>query len=611
MAYPVRLSRGKQLKFSKLRTEQFRALDMSSDHTQIENDQSPYMRNMYINKGGSLKSRFGYQLIKDFTTGVNNGILELGTKKLVVIDDKIYDFIDDGTTNLLYTGANAIHRAFEYDSKLYIQNGTEYLVYDGVTVVPVVGKIPLMTIGTPPSGGGTTFEQKNLIQAGFKQSFNGDGSTTLFQGLFDNLDATEITIDVDTVTLVENVDFTVNRTLGQYTFVTPPSNNVDNVIVTAYKTIAGDADFINKCTFAKVYGGQQDFKVFISGNPDLVNYDWGSGTLDPTYFPQLGFDVIGFNDQPITGYAKQYDSLVIYKYNDVTKDKSMYVRNINIGTEILFSTKPINDERGATSPDVIQVLNGVPVSIDDLGGFKFSGGQVRDERNVKDFTERINYQRNKTFYDNLGILEGGTLVTEEFDRKMWIADESQSVIYVYDWVLDEFYLYDNIKASRIKRIGTRLYFGDSEGKLYKLKDRTDDFTTEELFTDIDTPVLNEYYSKNMDFLTPEIQDQINSMFVTILPENRTSIELWTRTDRDSNFRQQRANSPIEFNLFVFSTIKFSEFTFGANIFPQTAKANVKAKKVNNFQYKLVNRKAEEVTVTNTVIKVLAEREVKQ
>ena len=177
--------------------------------------------------------------------------------------------------------------------------------------------------------------------------------------------------------------------------------------------------------------------------------------------------------------------------------------------------------------------------------------------------------------------------------------------------LDEFYLYDNIKASRIKRIGTRLYFGDSEGKLYKLKDRTDDFTTEELFTDIDTPVLNEYYSKNMDFLTPEIQDQINSMFVTILPENRTSIELWTRTDRDSNFRQQRVNSPIEFNLFVFSTIKFSEFTFGANIFPQTAKANVKAKKVNNFQYKLVNRKAEEVTVTNTVIKVLAEREVKQ
>jgi len=611
MAYPVRLSRGKQLKFSKLRTEQFRALDMSSDHTQIENDQSPYMRNMYINKGGSLKSRFGYQLIKDFTTGVNNGILELGTKKLVVIDDKIYDFIDDGTTNLLYTGANAIHRAFEYDSKLYIQNGTEYLVYDGVTVVPVVGKIPLMTIGTPPSGGGTTFEQKNLIQAGFKQSFNGDGATTLFQGLFADLDATEVTIDVDTVTLVENVDFTVNRTLGQYTFVAPPSNNVDNIIVTAYKTIAGDADFINKCTFAKVYGGQQDFKVFISGNPDLVNYDWGSGTLDPTYFPQLGFDVIGFNDQPITGYAKQYDSLVIYKYNDVTKDKSMYVRNINIGTEILFSTKPINDERGATSPDVIQVLNGVPVSIDDLGGFKFSGGQVRDERNVKDFTERINYQRNKTFYDNLGILEGGTLVTEEFDRKMWIADESQSVIYVYDWVLDEFYLYDNIKANRIKRIGTRLYFGDSEGKLYKLKDVADGLTPEELFTDIDAPVLNEYYSKNMDFLTPEIQDQINSMFVTILPENRTSIELWTRTDRDSNFRQQRANSPIEFNLFVFSTIKFSEFTFGANIFPQTAKANVKAKKVNNFQYKLVNRKAEEVTVTNTVIKVLAEREVKQ
>lgn len=611
MAYPTRISRGKQLQFSKLRTEEFKGLNMGSDHTQIENDQSPYMRNMFINKGGSLKSRHGYKLIKDFTTGVNNGIMELGSNKLVVIDDKIYDFTDAGVTNLLYTGANAIHRSFEYDNKLYIQNGSEYLVYDGATVVPVVGKIPLMTIGTPPTGGGTSFEEKNLIQAGFKQSFNGDGVTTVYQGLFDTLDATLVSIDVDTVTLVEGVGFTVNRALGQYTFVVPPSNNVDNVIVTAYKTIAGDADFINKCTFAKVYGGQQDFKVFISGNPDLVNYDWGSGTLDPTYFPQLGFDIVGFNDQAITGYAKQYDSLVIYKYNEVTKDKSMYVRNISIGTDILFSTKPINDERGATSPDVIQVLNGVPVAIDDLGGFKFSGGQVRDERNVKDFTENINYQRNKNFYPNLGILEGGKLVTEEFDRKMWISDTSQGLIYIYDWVIDEFFLYDNINATQLKRIGTRLYFGDSEGKLFKLSDETDSLTIEEMYQDVDTPILNEWYSKNMDFLTPEIQDQINSMFVTILPETRTSVELWTRTDRNSVFVQQRVNSPIEFNLFAYSVVSYSGFTYGANNFPQTAKANVKAKKVNNFQYKLVNRKAEKVTITNTVIKVLAEREVKQ
>jgi len=219
MAYPVRLSRGKQLKFSKLRTENIKGLNMGSDHTQIENDQSPYMRNYFINKGGSLKSRFGYKLIKDFTSGVNNGIMKLGVNKLVVIDDEIYDFTDLGVTNLLYTGANAIHRAFEYDNKLYIQNGNEYLVYDGATVVPVVGKIPLMTIGTPPSGGGTSFEEKNLIEAGFKQSFNGDGAITLYQLLFDNLDATVVTIDVDTIALVENVDFTVDRVLGQVTFV--------------------------------------------------------------------------------------------------------------------------------------------------------------------------------------------------------------------------------------------------------------------------------------------------------------------------------------------------------------------------------------------------------
>lgn len=611
MPYPTKISRGKQLKFSKMRTEKFKGLDMSSDHTQIDNAMSPYNRNFFINKGGSLKSRYGHRVVKAFGSGACNGIMELGTKKLVVFDDKIYDFLDDGTTNLLYTGANSIHRAFEYNSKLYILNGAEYLVYDGVTVSTVTGKTPLLTIGTPPSGGGTTFEGKNLIQAGFKQSFNGDGSTVLYQLLYDNLDATAVVAEVDTVTLTEGVDFSVNRTLGQVTFNTAPSNNVDNVIITAYKTVAGDADFINNCTFAAIYGGQQDFKVYVSGNSNQVNYDWGSGTLDPTYFPQLGFDIIGFDDQPITGYARQYDSLVIYKYNNVTKDKSMYVRNVSITNEILFSTKPINDERGATGPDVIQVLNGIPIAIDDQGGFRFSGGQVRDERNVKDFTERINYQRNPNFYPNLGILEGGTIVTEEFDRKLWISDASQSLIYIYDWVIDEFYLYDNMTATRIGRIGNRLYFGDSSGNLYKLNDETDGLTTEEVFTDIDQPILNEWVAKNMDFLTPEIQDQINSMFVTILPETRSSIELWTRTDRNSVWRQERVNTPIEFNLFAYSPLSYSGFTYGANNFPQTAKANVKAKKINNFQYKLVNRKAEKVTVTNTVIKVLAEREVKQ
>lgn len=611
MAYPTRISKGKQLKFSKLRTEQFKGLDMSADHTQIDNDRSPYMRDFFINKGGSLKSRFGYKLIKAFGAGTCNGIMELGTKKLVVIDDKVYDFTDAGVTNLLYTGANAIHRSFEYDSKLYILNGTEYLVYDGATIVPVVGKIPTLTIGTPPAGGGTTLEGKNLLQPGFKQSFNGDGSTVLYQLLYDNLDVTAVTAEVDTVALTEGVDFTVNRTLGQVTFNVAPSDNEDNVIITAYKTVAGDADFINKCTFAAVYGGQQDFKVWVSGNSDQVNYDWASDTLDPTYFPQLGFDIIGFDDQPITGYAKQFDSLVIYKYNDVTKDKSMYVRNVSIGTDILFSSKPINDERGATGPDVIQVLNGIPVAIDNQGGFRFSGGQVRDERNVKDFTERINYQRNKNFYPNLGILEGGSLVTTEFDRKMWIADASQGLVYLYDWVTDEFYMYDNMTATRIERIGDRLYFGDSSGNLYQLNDDSDSLTTEEKYSDIDEPILNEWYSKNMDFLTPEIQDQINSMFVTILPESRSSIELWTRTDRNSVFRQERVNTPIEFNLFAYGPLSYSGFTYGANNFPQTAKANVKAKKINNFQYKLVNRKAEKVTVTNTVIKVLAEREVKQ
>ncbi|MFQ9126174.1 MAG: hypothetical protein ACLR4Z_04360 [Butyricicoccaceae bacterium] len=79
------------------------------------------------------------------------------------------------------------------------------------------------------------------------------------------------------------------------------------------KTVPGAADTINRCRIAGLYGGKNDTRVFLAGNPDEPHCDWQSGLYDPTYFPDTGFARMGTEASAIAGYLKQYESQIIVK----------------------------------------------------------------------------------------------------------------------------------------------------------------------------------------------------------------------------------------------------------------------------------------------------------
>ena len=93
--------------------------------------------------------------------------------------------------------------------------------------------------------------------------------------------------------MAENSGFTVNRTAGTVTFTTAPGVSPvagqDNVKITASHTVEGYADRINKCRIGIQFGvnGATD-RLFLSGSPQLINYDWYSGLNDPTYWGRPG-----------------------------------------------------------------------------------------------------------------------------------------------------------------------------------------------------------------------------------------------------------------------------------------------------------------------------------
>lgn len=206
----------------------------------------------------------------------------------------------------------AIHRCYRF---LQTEHGKQFLVYDGEKVEAVTQNayIPTLTIAKRPSSGGTAYEPLNLLSAGFTELFAGTASDTAYHLSFGGLDAKTVEVKIlnsagEWVNKKEDVDFKVDRANGIVNFTTAPGvsplTGEDNVKITAYRTVEGYAEKINKCTIGIQYGinGALD-RLFLSGNPDFVNYDWYSQQFEPSYFPDTGYSIIGTSRSKLVGYS--------------------------------------------------------------------------------------------------------------------------------------------------------------------------------------------------------------------------------------------------------------------------------------------------------------------
>ena len=69
---------------------------------------------------------------------------------------------------------------FGFEGKLYVLNGTQYLVWDGETMTGVEGYRPLVSVSNVPSGGGTLLESVNKLTGARRAWFSPDGTSTVF-----------------------------------------------------------------------------------------------------------------------------------------------------------------------------------------------------------------------------------------------------------------------------------------------------------------------------------------------------------------------------------------------------------------------------------------------
>lgn len=577
--------------------DQFRGVDFSANATQVALNRSPDALNMIPDEKFFPCKRTGIKRVFQTVlgTGKVNGLhlfkTTAGTKiRLLHHGTKLYTWDDSGNQpTLIYSGMeDHDSNAFVMNNKLYLQDGTNYLVYDGTTVSDVTTNayIPTLTMGRSKDGGGNAFENFNLINPYFKDSFSPDGTSKTYPLSLSGLDATPIVASLDkgvTFDKFETTHFTVDRVTGIVTWITAPPTGTDTMVIKAAKTVIGYADRIKKCTISAQFGGTNDTRVFLSGNPDFKNMDWRSGLYDPTYFPDLGYTKIGGDSTAIMGYKKQSNALMIIK-EDSQQDATSFLRTFQLNSDGTVSY-PIQQGTigvGCIAKKSIQIIEDKPFFLSRKGIHSLETTSIANERNTSHKSQLI----------DLKLLTEPNLseaVSTEYQRRYWVAINGN--VYVMDedmkytdengQIQYEWFFLNGINASCFLEDGY-LYFGDStQGMIWRFKtdSEVDPYTDDE-----NTPIPAYWTTPLTNIGTYSQYKIVKNVIVTIAPNARTSADIYYNSDDiKDEFTESQGMS-----LFDFNSIDFNDWTFITSSMPKPIATNTKERKIVFFGVKVKN-----------------------
>lgn len=259
----------------------------------------------------SIRTRPGMVLETAFDSPIY-GIFFYNDMQLVHSGNKLYK-VKDGVKTELYSGLNEGRSdSFTFENVWYFKDGKHYLQYDGSTIKEVEGYVPTTSIGRKPSGGGTTYEDVNMLQPKRINTFLADGGSFDFV-----LDAMNIDTDYPPIVKVDDVvvteGYTVDYAAGKISFTkapdAPKTDGRDNVSIEFRKTVQKYKDAIVNCTLLQVF----DNRVFFSGNEDFPNVIWHCSLNDPSYVSDLDYYREGLDSAKVRGLVAGNNALWVFR----------------------------------------------------------------------------------------------------------------------------------------------------------------------------------------------------------------------------------------------------------------------------------------------------------
>lgn len=578
---------------------QFKGVDFSTDPSLVDRSRSPFSVNMVADAGGMPEKRLGWRTLNTIEKPVNGlfvAVIDQQQHFIAHGGTKIYEFFpkQEKAVELKSGVTSSRSVAQNMGGKLWILTGGEYLVYDGKDVKDASdgAYIPTTTIGAEPSGGGELFENPNLIQPKRKNEFIPDGTSTDYQLDSTNIDADEVTATVAGEEKKEGTDFTVDREKGIVKFNKAPEKPVvgkeGQVIITFSKKVDGYYDRVAKCRIMTAYGIGTTDRLVISGNPEFPNRDWTSDIDKPSYFPDLGYSLVGTEATAIMGYRRIGEYLAIIK-EDNGQDSTVFLRSASLNSkgEAVFQTRQSIAGVGAVAIHGFGNILDEPLFLSGTGVYAITTNALTAERIVQNRSFYVDprltqeeglEQAEAVSWNGMYLLavNGHVYLLDGRQNRSYRAKSQSDYIY-------ECYYWENVPAAcwldHKDGATETLYFGTADGRICRFNS---DIDTMQRYADDDKAILAIWSTMADDdgdvTLLKTMIKKGNS--VTIKPYTRSSAQIYFRTEQD----------PVEFfatgdtlDIFDWEDIDFTRFTFNSNDAPREILFNTKVKKYKRLQ----------------------------
>ena len=525
--------------------EEFKGVDFTSSPLQVDKRRSTNVKNI-INNNGYNESRNGYEVLNKIGIRIN-GVWNIDTDKgdlfLIHSGTKLYQCNSDfGESVVILTGMNdSISKGVYFNEYLLIFDGVRTVVFskfDGINYqakfLDTCGYIPTTSIARDRNGGGTAYEQENLISPyqvnmflteNIEIGLDDDGNPIYevqnkFQLSETNIESVELVQKLTENADWENIEYTLDKETGIITC-NPglsPVKGSDNLKVIFKKTKIGNSDKINKCTIVTLYGYEgNNNRIFATGNPELSNYDYWCEQDNPLYWPDENFAKIGI--EPIINYQKLSDGSLAIQKNHSDTDNTVYYRDYNLLNEVeVFPLKDGAKNIGCISKYANANLLNDPLTLTEQGVFALVSSGIGNEKYAMQRSYYVNGKllKEPNLENAIGIAVDGKYYIG-INNHVYIADSrylsypkhSKTEQYQYEW-----WYWENIPARIFFSWNNKLYFGTNKGEICSF---TDEYLDNGVPIDAywETPFLNldsDRYAKTIKrvdlFLNPGVKSNI-------------------------------------------------------------------------------------------------------
>ena len=281
----------------------------------------------------------------------------------------------------------------------------------------------------------------------------------------------------------------------------PTIEGESNIIIEWEEETNENADKINKCQFGIMFGYSDMENLFVSGNPDMPNYDFHSSYPDDTetqsgipveedltYFGDLGYSVIGSIQSKIMGYTLLEDgTLAIHKEANKV-DPTIYLRNAVLDNAVDLEGNVIVDRNGNPYKKVYYPIFAGSMGegmLNRFGSANLAGDKLFLSRNgVFGIVMNPNIKSNERFARERSRLVNPVLTKEDLENasaitydnryylsvggKCYIADsrfKNQMNVEMDDTFSYEWWVWDNVNARIWFILNNNLAFGTDNGQV--------------------------------------------------------------------------------------------------------------------------------------------------